>query len=68
MNWKKLIPAIIIFLLGAVFSIFGGLFKILHWGLGPVNPGLLLAIGAVVKVIAIFVAIVALLSMRKQDN
>jgi hypothetical protein len=69
MKLKSFIIPIIIFLIGTSFNIFGGLFKILHWGLGPLNPGLLLAIGSIVEVTAIAMVIVILLRhyFKKDD-
>lgn len=61
MRLKTFIPAIVIFLVGFIFSIVGGLFKILHWELGPINGGYLLAIGSIVEVISVTIVILILL-------
>ncbi|MEM7087837.1 MAG: hypothetical protein AAF489_16770 [Bacteroidota bacterium] len=69
MKLKPFIIPIIIFLVGTSFSILGGLFKILHWSLGPINGGLLLAIGALLELTAIAVIIAVLLRIyfRKEN-
>lgn len=65
MDLKQFILPGIVFLIGAAFSIVGVLFKLLHWGLGPINPPLLITISAVLKLVAIVMAIVILLRIRK---
>lgn len=64
MNFKALIWPLVVFLSGMIFTILGALLKILHWTIGPVNGGLLLAIGSVVKIVAIVFAIVILIKMK----
>lgn len=69
MKLKPFIIPIIIFLVGTSFSIMGGLFRILHWELGTINGGFLLAIGSIVEVIGIVIIIALLLSHYfKRDN
>ena len=67
MDFKALIWPMVVFLVGMIFTILGALLKILHWTIGPVNGGLLLAIGAVVKIIAIVFAIVILIQMKAKN-
>ena len=69
MKLRQFIIPIIFFLVGTTFSIIGGLFSILHWEIGPINAGLLLAIGSIVEVIGIAVIIGVLLRHYfKKDN
>ncbi|TXE16879.1 gliding motility protein GldL [Psychroserpens burtonensis] len=62
MNLKKLLPAGIILLLGIGATILGALFKIQHWTYGR----MLLTIGTFLELLAIFMAIVALIKMRRR--
>ena len=46
---KQYTIPLVLFLLGMVITIIGALFKILHWELGPLNGGILLAIGLITE-------------------
>ncbi|MBL4662332.1 MAG: hypothetical protein JKY22_01935 [Flavobacteriaceae bacterium] len=69
MKLKLFIFPIIIFLVGASFSIIGVLFKILHWGFGVISASLFLAIGSLLEVLGIVAIIVVLLRFyfRKEN-
>ena len=70
MKFKAFIPAIVIFLIGIIFTIIGALFKVLHWELGHINGGYLLAIGSIVEVISVVIVILMLLVFyfRRENN
>jgi hypothetical protein len=69
MKLRQFIIPIIIFLAGTSFGIIGGLFKILHWGLGYFNGSVLIATGSFLEVIGIAIIIVILLRHYfKKDN
>ncbi|WP_179346384.1 GldL-related protein [Winogradskyella ursingii] len=53
---KRLIPALILFILGYGITIAGALFKIQHW---PYGEDLLL-IGSIFEIIAIIIAVIVL--------
>jgi hypothetical protein len=59
MNLKRLIPAAIILLIGIGTTILGALFKIQHWPYGAS----ILAIGTLIELIAILIAIITLIKM-----
>ncbi len=60
MKFKQFALPLLVFLVGMIFTIFGGLLKILHWDFGEINGALLLTIGAIIKVIACVGAIITL--------
>lgn len=69
MNVKQFIVPIIIFLIGFIFIILGALFKIIHYQIGAITGNYLLSIGSVLKVIALIIAIIKLLSIyNSKDN
>ncbi len=61
---KRYIPAIIILLIGFIFTIIGALFKIQHWPYGS----LILTIGMLLKVVAICYAIILLIVNNKKSS
>ena len=54
---KRLIPAIIAFLIGMALTIIGALFKIQHWPYAPE----ILTFGSLIEVLGIFMAIITLI-------
>lgn len=58
---KIYLPAVIVFLIGLMITIFGSLFKILHW------PGasFLLIIGMTSEALAVLLLIIALIRKSK---
>jgi len=61
MKFRNFIFPIVIILIGTIFSILGALFTILHWQLGPITGGYLLAIGSITEIIGVIVLIIILL-------
>ncbi|KAA3619158.1 MAG: hypothetical protein DWP94_13470 [Flavobacterium sp.] len=55
MSRKKFLIPIAIITLGFIPVLFGILFKILHWSLGSITPGSLLAVGTIVMAIGVFI-------------
>ena len=60
MKFKQFALPLLIFLAGMIFTILGGLLKILHWEFGEINGAWLLTIGAIIKVVACVGAIIIL--------
>jgi hypothetical protein len=61
MKFKQCIPSLVIFIIGFMIILMGALFKVLHWGLGPVSASYLLALGTFIVLIALLVLIITLL-------
>ena len=61
---KKLIPAIIVFIIGYALTIVGALFKIQHWP----NGGEIYTVGSLIEVVAIVIAILTLIKIYKSKN
>ncbi len=57
----RLIPAIVVFLLGLIVTIMGALFKIQHWPYGSI----LLTIGSLLEVIGILFTIIILIRVYR---
>jgi hypothetical protein len=64
---NKYIYIIIILLLGILLTVFGALLKIMHFEIGFFTGNIVLMIGMLLKVIALFLFIVKLIS-NKNDS
>ncbi len=60
-NKRRIIPGIVVFLFGLVFTTIGALFKILHW---PYSSEIL-SIGSLIEVSGIVMVIVTLIQIYK---
>jgi hypothetical protein len=58
---------LILFVIGVIITIFGALFKITHWEIGPLNGTIILTIGMLFEVIAAVLFIIKLLSNKKNN-
>lgn len=63
-NKKKLIPSIVIFLIGVIITIIGALFKIQHWPYGSE----ILLLGNVIEILGIVLAIFTLIKIYKSKS
>lgn len=63
-NKKKIIPSIVIFLLGVIVTIIGALFKIQHWPHGSI----ILLVGNVIEILGIALAIFTLIKIYKSKS
>ena len=61
---RRLIPAIVVFLLGLAVTIIGALFKIQHWPYG--NE--ILTIGNLIEVLGLVIAILLLIKVYKSKK
>jgi hypothetical protein len=57
---------IVLYIVGVIIDLFGTLFKITHWKIGPFTGNYLLTIGMLIKAIASIIFIIKLLSDK--DN
>lgn len=62
---NKYIIAILIF--GIILTVFGALLKILHYEFGSITGNLVLTIGMFLKVIALFIFIIKIITNKKND-
>ena len=60
--------ALIIFLIGFLISIFGALFKIIHWSFGPITGNIILAIGSIFETIGVVLLLYKLLTSPKSKE
>lgn len=58
---------ITILILGILLTILGALLKILHYEFGSVTGNLVLTIGMLLKVIALFIFIIKIITNKKND-
>lgn len=56
---------IIIFVVGLIFTIFGALFKILHFEIGPLTGNYILTIGSFLEILSAIILIIKLFLIKK---
>ena len=54
--------------LGASIVIMGALFKILHWELGPLNGGILLAVGLITEAIIFAISLTYFVGQKRKHT
>lgn len=58
---------IALFVIGVIFTIFGALFKVMHFEIGPLTGNTILTIGMFIEIIACLLFVFKLLLNKKDD-
>lgn len=58
---------IVIFIIGILYVIFGALFKILHFEIGPVTGNTLLTIGMLLEIVVLILFVAKLIKNTNND-